>query len=95
MSQPQAVVKLSEFDRESPDDQRMQEAIISYAQYALEHFSGEKEMSAYIKHELDRHYMPTWHVAVGRGFGGCASHEERRFIYFYIGQMGFMVFKTG
>lgn len=95
MAQPQAVVKLSGFDKESPEEMRMQETIISCAQYSLEHFNGEKDMSSYIKQELDRRFMPTWHVAVGRSFGGCASHEARRFLYFYIGQMGFMVFKTG
>ena len=35
-----------------------------------------------------------WHVFVGRNFGCYVSHEAKKFIYFYVGQMGVVIFAT-
>lgn len=33
-----------------------------------------------------------WHVMVGRKFSCFVTHEDKKFIYFYVGQTGFCVF---
>ena len=37
---------------------------------ALEQFTIEKDIAAYIKKEFDKKHEPTWHCIVGRHFGG-------------------------
>ena len=39
-----------------------------------------------------RYPSDLWQCVVGRNFGAFATHEEGKFIYFYIGQTGFLVF---
>lgn len=36
---------------------------------ALEKFTIEKDIAAYIKKEFDKKHNPTWHCIVGRNFG--------------------------
>lgn len=76
--------------------------IISLSQYltyyiskALEKFSIEKDVAAYIKKEFDKNHNPTWHCVVGRNFGSYVTHETKHFIYFYIGQVAILLFKSG
>ena len=42
-----------------------------------------------------RRYTPTWHVVVGRNFGSYVTHEQKHFIYFYLGQIAILLFKSG
>lgn len=62
---------------------------------ALEKFNIEKDIAAYIKKEFDKKYNPTWHVIVGRNFGSYVTHETKHFIYFYLGQVAVLLFKSG
>ena len=48
-----------------------------------------------IKKEFDKKYGPTWHVVVGRNFGSYVTHETKHFIYFYLGQVAILCFKSG
>lgn len=68
---------------------------IKKAKEALRNHQTEKEMASYIKKEFDRHHGNPWHVFVGRNFGSFVTHETDNYIYFYIGQMGFLLFKSG
>ena len=52
-------------------------------------------VAAYIKKEFDKKYNPTWHCIVGRNFGSYVTHETRHFIYFYLGQVAILLFKSG
>ena len=45
--------------------------------------------------EFDKKYTPTWHCIVGRNFGSYVTHETRHFIYFYLGQVAILLFKSG
>lgn len=36
---------------------------------AMEKFTIEKDIAAYVKKEFDRKHNPTWHAIVGRSFG--------------------------
>merc|ERR1712032_970683 len=55
----------------------------------------QKDIAAYIKKEFDKKYNPTWHCIVGRNFGSYVTHETRHFIYFYLGQVAILLFKSG
>ncbi|ODQ67503.1 dynein light chain 1, cytoplasmic-like protein, partial [Nadsonia fulvescens var. elongata DSM 6958] len=61
---------------------------------ALKNYSVEKDIAAYIKKQMDSNYGIPWHVIVGRSFGSFVSHESQHFIYFYIGHVAFLIFKT-
>ena len=65
------------------------------ATQAMEKFNIEKDIAAYIKKEFDKKYNPTWHCIVGRNFGSYVTHETKHFIYFYIGQVAVLLFKSG
>lgn len=54
-----------------------------------------QDIAAYIKKEFDKKYNPTWHCIVGRNFGSYVTHETRHFIYFYLGQVAILLFKSG
>lgn len=45
--------------------------------------------------EFDKKYNPTWHCIVGRNFGSYVTHETKHFIYFYLGQVAVLLFKSG
>ena len=73
----------------------MQQDAIDCATQALEKFNIEKDIAAYIKKEFDKKHGPTWHCIVGRNFGSYVTHETKHFIYFYIGQIAILLFKSG
>lgn len=73
----------------------MQQDAIDCANVALEKFNIEKDIAAYIKKEFDKKYNPTWHCVVGRNFGSYVTHETKHFIYFYMGQVAILLFKSG
>ena len=62
---------------------------------ALEKYNIEKDIAAFIKKEFDKKYNPTWHCIVGRNFGSHVTHETKHFIYFYLGQVAVLLFKSG
>jgi dynein light chain LC8-type len=73
----------------------MQQAAIDTASVAMEKYTTEKEIAAYIKKEFDKKYDPTWHCIVGRSFGSYVTHESRNFILFYLNQFGILLLKAG
>ena len=48
-----------------------------------------------IQQEFDKQYNPTWHCIVGRNFGSYVTHETKHFVYFYLGQVAILLFKSG
>merc|ERR1711972_589157 len=79
-----------------PDDQC--EDAVKTAQAALEEFGkAEKEgqkVAEKLKKHFDENHGPYWHVTVGKNFGCHAVHERQRFIYFYIDQFAFLIYKA-
>merc|ERR1712157_520129 len=73
----------------------MQQEAIDVATQAVEKHNVEKDIAAYIKKEFDKKYTPTWHCIVGRNFGSYVTHETKHFIYFYLGQVAVLLFKSG
>merc|ERR1711944_228921 len=81
MSDRKAVIKNADMSEE------MQQDAVDCATQALEKYN--------IKKEFDKKYNPTWHCIVGRNFGSYVTHEPRHFIYFYLGQVAILLFKSG
>lgn len=73
----------------------MQTKVFELAQEAIDNFKVEKEIAAYLKKEMDQLYGATWHVIVGESFGSYVTHEQGCFAYFYLGELAFLVFKSG
>jgi len=76
-------------------DPEMQVFATATAQEALERCHSEKDMASFMRKEFERKTQPTWHVFVGRNFGSYVTHEVGNYIYFYIGQIAFLCFKSG
>jgi dynein light chain LC8-type len=74
--------------------EEMKIGVISLARTALIEHKKEKTMAEFIKKECDRLYGPAWHCIVGQSFGSFVTHEAHRFIYFYIKDTAFLLFKT-
>lgn len=75
--------------------EKLQTEVFDISKKALEAYSIEKDICAYIKKELDSMLGPTWHVVVGKSFGSYVTHEQGFFIYFYIDKLAFLIFKSG
>lgn len=77
----------------------MTEDMIKYAfncaKTAMDKYVIEKDIAAYIKLDFDKHFYPNWHCIVGKQFGSYVSHESKHYIYFYIGELSFLLYKFG
>ena len=63
----------------------------------VEKFKNENDIANYVKGQLEEKYKDRdlcWHVIVGRNFGGCITYKEKIMTYFYVGQIGFLIFAT-
>ncbi|KAF8141985.1 outer dynein arm light chain 8 [Boletus edulis] len=85
---PKAVIKNVDMAED------MQQESIDVASAALEKYAIEKDIAAQIKKEFDRRHGPTWHVVVGKNFGSYVTHETKHFIYFYIGALAILIWKS-
>ena len=75
-------------------DQEMQGYAIETGIRAAQDKSTEQEIASYIKKTFEEKYQPNWHCIVGRNFGAHVTFEAKNYIYFYIGQMGVLLFKS-
>ncbi|KAJ8369235.1 hypothetical protein SKAU_G00092630 [Synaphobranchus kaupii] len=89
MADRKAVIKNADMSED------MQQDAVDCATQAMEKYNIEKDIAAYIKKEFDKKYNPTWHCIVGRNFGSYVTHETKHFIYFYLGQVAILLFKSG
>ncbi|THH27564.1 hypothetical protein EUX98_g6631 [Antrodiella citrinella] len=72
----------------------MQQEAVDIASAALEKYNIEKDIAAQIKKEFDKRFGPTWHVVVGKNFGSYVTHETKHFIYFYVGSLALLIWKS-
>ncbi len=89
MADRKIVVKNADMNEE------MQKNAMDVANQALDRHNIERDIAAYVKKEFDKKYNPTWHCVVGRSFGSYVTHESKHFIYFYVGQLAILLFKSG
>ncbi|OQR85911.1 hypothetical protein THRCLA_22994 [Thraustotheca clavata] len=78
----------------------MQEFIVASATNALKaYYKGEKnhftEVAQQIKKEIEETQDGSWHVIVGKSFGSFVTHEVKKMVYFFLGQIGFLIFRHG
>ncbi|KAG6866561.1 hypothetical protein C0991_002046 [Blastosporella zonata] len=85
---PKAIIKNVDMSDE------MQQESVDITSSALDKYTVEKDIAAQIKKEFDRRHGPTWHVVVGKNFGSYVTHETKHFIYFYVGSLAFLIWKT-
>ncbi|KAI0702078.1 dynein light chain type 1-domain-containing protein [Earliella scabrosa] len=85
---PKAIIKNVDMSEE------MQQEAVDVASAALEKYNIEKDIAAQIKKEFDKRHGPTWHVVVGKNFGSYVTHETKHFIYFYIGSLAILIWKS-
>lgn len=68
------------------------EAIVAICEQALESESGEQEVALKVQAALHARFpVEIWQVIVGRNFGTFATHEDGKFLYFYLAQTGFCI----
>jgi dynein light chain LC8-type len=71
---------------------------VDCAAEALTRFNEQRSVAQYIKSELDRKYSSehasTFHVIVGHQFGSFVTHDERFHLYFFIRDIGFLIWRT-
>lgn len=74
--------------------EEMQTRAVDISSEAIERYNMEKDMAMHIKQEFDRLYGTTWHCVVGKNFGSFVTHETKNFIYFYLGPIAVLLWKT-
>ncbi|XP_012295192.1 dynein light chain 1, cytoplasmic-like [Aotus nancymaae] len=84
-----AVIKNADMWEEEQQDS------VECATQALDKYNIEKDTAVHIKKEFDKKYNPIWHCIVGRNFCSYVTHETKRFIYSYLGQVAILLFKSG
>merc|ERR1712240_587515 len=84
MTDRKAVIKNADMSED------MQTDAVECATQALEKYN-----TAFNKKEFDKKYSPTWHCIGGRNFGSYVTHETKHFIYFSLGQVAILLFKSG
>lgn len=76
--------------------EEMQQDAIDSAVGFNEKFEGvPKDIAVNIKKDFDKKYNPSWHCVVGRNFGSYVGFELKHFIYFYMGQISVLLWKSG
>ena len=76
-------------------DQELQDEVINVAQNAIESEINEQQIAAKIKQFFEQKYHGMlWHCCVGRNVACYVTHEQSKFLYFYIGQMAVVLFAT-
>lgn len=89
------LIKGEEIIKNADMTEDMIKTAINTAKMAMSKYAIEKEIAGYIKREFDRMYYPNWHCIVGKQFGSYVSHESKHYIYFYIGDISFLLYKFG
>lgn len=71
------------------------EAVVDCATAALRDEMTEQGVATAMRKQLVAWYpADVWQVFVGRNFSCFVSHEDGKYIYFYIGQTGFCVYSS-
>ena len=83
-----AVIKINHMDEE------MASYAVHEAEGALETSFNERRIAQLMKAAFEKKFKSNWHCVVGRDFGAYVTHEVGRFLFFYIGQKGFLIWAT-
>jgi len=72
----------------------MQDEAVKLAREVMKETKVEKDIASAIKKRFDTNHQPYWHCIVGRNFGSYVTHESKHFLYFYIGHVAVLLFKS-
>ncbi|ELR13653.1 dynein light chain 1, cytoplasmic, putative [Acanthamoeba castellanii str. Neff] len=75
--------------------QEIKDEAVKVAKEALAEHKLERDIAKHVKQTFDKRYSPTWHCIVGKSFGSFVTHETNGFIYFYIDDIAFLLWKSG
>jgi len=71
-----------------------QSEAIELATEALKGGSGvDRDVAEALKKEFDRRHPPEWNCIVGKSFGSFVTHESKHFLYFYVNDVGILLFR--
>ena len=73
--------------------EKMKEKCFDLAFESLMKYRAEKEMSEYVKDNLDKEYEPEWQCVIGKDFSVAFSFEIENFIFFQIEDTYFLFYK--
>ncbi|KAK9502489.1 hypothetical protein O3M35_011260 [Rhynocoris fuscipes] len=74
----------------------LQAKTYAFARRSMLKYYDENDMARYIKRNLNKFTaLGNWQVIVGFNFALSCTAEEGRYLYFWIGALGFAVFKIG
>lgn len=65
-----------------------------WAMDAFEQETQERAIASHIKREFEKKYKGVWHCIVGKNFGSFVTHETKAYIYFYVGQVAVLLWKS-
>ena len=88
------MVKLADANMNADMTKEMIEEAREHATKAFETESQERAIASYIKREFERKHKGVWHCIVGKNFGSYVTHETKAYIYFYVGQMAVLLWKS-
>ena len=86
--------KLQDFSMNADMTKDMIDEAREHAQKAFETETQEKAIASYIKREFERKHKGIWHCIVGKNFGSYVTHETKSYIYFYVGQVAVLLWKS-
>ncbi|CAI5447798.1 unnamed protein product [Caenorhabditis angaria] len=72
----------------------MEQEACSLAAKAITTYHLEHDIARHLKTTFDKQHGPDWHCICGKHFGSFVTFEPQNFIYFRIGTIAFMLFKT-
>ncbi|EFP08204.1 CRE-DLC-5 protein [Caenorhabditis remanei] len=72
----------------------MEQEACSLAAKSIMTYHLEHDIARHLKLAFDKEYGPDWHCICGKHFGSFVTFEPDSFIYFRIGTIAFMLFKT-
>ena len=87
-------IKMNEAGMNADMTKEMIEEAHTLALQAFEEQTQEKAIATYIKQEFAKKHKGIWHCIVGKNFGSFVTHETKAYIYFYVGQMAVLLWKS-
>jgi dynein light chain LC8-type len=72
----------------------MTQDAVDCAAEAVAQFTAHTDVARFIKIEFDHKYGAPWHVIVGHHFASYISFEPQCFVYFFIEDLGILLFKS-
>lgn len=86
--------KLQDANMNADMTKEMIEEARQWAMDAFEQETQERAIASHIKREFEKKYKGIWHCIVGKNFGSFVTHETKAYIYFYVGQMAVLLWKS-